>query len=99
MTSEATDYGLYDAAPEGSASGSYNQGSSMAWPIDSNVSPSNTEEPIAGLPSIEQLRARGKGHYTCPRGTACDKGGVQLNGQLTVYERNSAIRYVLMKDT
>jgi hypothetical protein len=96
MTTEATDYGMYDTAPEGSASASYDHSSSDAWLDESNMLPNNAEEPIAELPSIEQLRARGKGHYTCPRGSECDKGGVQPNGQLTVYERNSAFRYVLV---
>jgi len=100
MTAEVADYGMGDAAAGSSAGVSYGQTSSSdVWLDDPNVSPSNTGESAPEAPSIEQLKSRGKGHYTCPRGTACDKGGVQINGQLTVYERNSAFRYVLISDS
>ena len=46
----------------------------------------------ADMPPIEQLRVRGKGHYTCPRGKACNKGGINSDGTLVVFERNSAYR-------
>jgi hypothetical protein len=94
MSSEATDYRTYVEAPESSAEASHNRASSNDWQDIHKFSPRNTEERVTEVPSIEQLKARGKGHYTCPHGTACDKGGVQPDGELTVYERNSAFRYV-----
>lgn len=47
----------------------------------------------SGVPSMEQLKARGKGSYVCPHGISCDKGGVWSNGELRIFERNSAFRY------
>lgn len=40
----------------------------------------------------EELKPRGKGQYLCPEGLACTKGGVQADGTLVVFERNSAFR-------
>jgi hypothetical protein len=39
----------------------------------------------------EQLRARGKGTYTCPHGLNCGKGGVE-DGKLKIFTRNSDFR-------
>ena len=41
---------------------------------------------------IEELKPRGKGQYICPEGLSCTKGGVQADGTLVVFERNSAFR-------
>ena len=41
---------------------------------------------------IEELKPRGKGQYLCPEGLSCTKGGVQADGTLLVFERNSAFR-------
>jgi hypothetical protein len=43
---------------------------------------------------MNSLAVRGKGQYTCPEGRNCTKGGVQANGEVVVFERNSAFRYV-----
>lgn len=43
---------------------------------------------------MNSLEARGKGQYTCSEGRNCTKGGVQANGEMVVFERNSAFRYV-----
>jgi len=42
---------------------------------------------------IESLKGRGKGSHTCPLGKSCRKGGVQSNGELVVFARNSEFRY------
>lgn len=47
--------------------------SSSSWFDGSQISPGSTEEHLGELPSIDQLKARGKGQYTCPHGTACQK--------------------------
>src|SRR5450755_4210257 len=60
---------------------------------DSGPSPQNRVDDNSGVPLLEQLRSRGKGHYTCPRGHDCKKGGVQSNGELTIFERNSTFRF------
>lgn len=46
------------------------------------------------VPSIEQLRARGKGVYTCPHKERCKKGGVYPDGRIKIFSRNSEFRYV-----
>ena len=46
----------------------------------------------APLLSDANLRARGKGQYTCPQGVNCRKGGVDPHGNLTLFERNSTFR-------
>lgn len=38
------------------------------------------------------LMARGKGKHTCPYDVNCDKGGVDDDGMLVVFTRNSAFR-------
>ena len=47
---------------------------------------------LAPLLSDANLRARGKGQYTCPQGMNCRKGGVDPHGNLTLFERNSTFR-------
>ncbi|KID67655.1 hypothetical protein MAN_04413, partial [Metarhizium hybridum] len=43
---------------------------------------------------MEALRQRGKGVYFCPKGMKCDKGGVDKDGNLVVFDRNSSFAYV-----
>jgi hypothetical protein len=47
-------------------------------------------------PQMNSLAVRGKGQYTCPEGPNCTKGGLQANGEIVVFERNSAFRYVIL---
>ena len=42
---------------------------------------------------MEQFKQRGKGTHFCPLGLACTKGGVNQDGTLVNFERNSAFRY------
>lgn len=51
------------------------------------LDPSSTR--IELEPSLE---ARGKGQYTCPYGLDCDKGGIEPDGSLKIFEWNSALR-------
>jgi hypothetical protein len=44
-------------------------------------------------PSLEQLKVRGSGHYTCPHGKDCDRGGF-VDGNVKVFKRNSEYRSV-----
>ncbi|KAH7113372.1 hypothetical protein EDB81DRAFT_825388 [Dactylonectria macrodidyma] len=39
---------------------------------------------------MEALKQRGKGSYYCPRGHRCDKGGVDKDGHLVLFGRNSS---------
>ncbi|KAG6036657.1 hypothetical protein E4U41_005565 [Claviceps citrina] len=39
---------------------------------------------------MDALRQRGKGVYLCPKGLKCDKGGVDKDGNLVVFDRNSS---------
>ena len=43
---------------------------------------------------MDALRQRGKGNYSCPKGTRCKKGGVDKDGNLVVFDRNSSFAYV-----
>jgi hypothetical protein len=71
----------------------YQSSSASVGASDSGQSPGNTADPLSRMPLLGELKSRGKGHYTCPRRNDCKKGGVQPNGELTVFERNSAFRY------
>ncbi|KAL9108764.1 MAG: hypothetical protein Q9227_006560 [Pyrenula ochraceoflavens] len=42
--------------------------------------------------TMESLSSRGKGHYTCPYGENCTKGGCLRDGTVAVFERNSAYK-------
>lgn len=43
---------------------------------------------------MNALRQRGKGVYYCPKGVKCDKGGVDKDGNLVVFDRNSSFACV-----
>ncbi|KAH8810704.1 hypothetical protein F5884DRAFT_258903 [Xylogone sp. PMI_703] len=58
----------------------------------SGASLENASESIDWPLLLERLKSRGTGRHTCPQGRSCKKGGVQPNGELTVWTRNSAFR-------
>lgn len=39
---------------------------------------------------MEALRQRGKGNYSCPKAFHCTKGGVDKEGNLIIFDRNSS---------
>jgi hypothetical protein len=39
---------------------------------------------------MDALKQRGKGSYHCPLGLRCDKGGVDKEGKLVIFDRNSS---------
>lgn len=47
----------------------------------------------AGLVDANQLGQRGKGRHTCPHAFRCNKGGVNPDGTMVIFERNSDFRY------
>ncbi|KAL6892986.1 hypothetical protein HDV57DRAFT_212158 [Trichoderma longibrachiatum] len=47
------------------------------------------ENQFAGI-NMKALKQRGKGKYYCPRGHHCDKGGVDKQGNLVLFDRNSS---------
>ncbi|KAL8729383.1 MAG: hypothetical protein Q9166_004776 [cf. Caloplaca sp. 2 TL-2023] len=52
-----------------------------------------TPQTSTGQPTITgQVRQRGKGTHYCELGHACTKGGVNADGTLVNFERNSAFR-------
>ncbi|KAK3342136.1 hypothetical protein B0T25DRAFT_359878 [Lasiosphaeria hispida] len=57
--------------------------------------PGQTQEAITGL--IDSLSARGKGRHTCPYGSGCKKGGLEADGSIRLFERNSAFKTHLQK--
>ncbi|KAM0355906.1 hypothetical protein ACHAPU_000295 [Fusarium lateritium] len=42
---------------------------------------------------MDALKQRGKGSYYCPLGHRCDKGGVDKEGKLVLFDRNSSFAY------
>ncbi|KUJ22690.1 uncharacterized protein LY89DRAFT_728809 [Mollisia scopiformis] len=50
----------------------------------------------AEVPSLGDLKSRGKGKYSCPQGINCKKGGVE-GGKVKVFTRNSEFRAHLLK--
>ncbi|KAK7905479.1 hypothetical protein LTR67_000201 [Exophiala xenobiotica] len=56
----------------------------------------------AGRPAThsdsKNLSSRGKGKHVCHYGHNCDKGGVQPDGSLVVFERNSAFSINLSEE-
>ncbi|CAM1502061.1 Fc.00g040450.m01.CDS01 [Cosmosporella sp. VM-42] len=42
---------------------------------------------------MEALKQRGKGSYYCPLAHRCDKGGVDKDGNLVLFDRNSSFAY------
>lgn len=63
---------------------------------DSGSDGSDEEEPEAeeedafAKIDMEALKSRGKGNHTCPKGKKCTKGGIDKDGELIVFDRNSA---------
>ncbi|KYK55136.1 hypothetical protein DCS_07098 [Drechmeria coniospora] len=45
--------------------------------------------------NMEALRQRGKGSYSCPKSYQCRKGGVDRDGNLVIFDRNSSFAYVV----
>lgn len=48
------------------------------------------EEDVFAKIDMEALKSRGKGNHTCPKGKKCTKGGIDKDGELIVFDRNSA---------
>ncbi|KAG5296979.1 hypothetical protein I7I48_05958 [Histoplasma ohiense] len=46
---------------------------------------------------LKSLVSRGKGNHICPFGYRCRKGGVDSNGEMVIFERNSVFRSHLEK--
>lgn len=61
---------------------------------ESDDSDDDDEEQFARI-DMEALRQRGKGAYYCPKGHRCDKGGVDKDGNLVLFDRNSSFAYVV----
>ncbi|KAJ4263850.1 hypothetical protein NW762_005886 [Fusarium torreyae] len=56
---------------------------------DSDDSEEDEDEQFSKI-DMEALKQRGKGSYYCPLGLRCDKGGVDKEGQLVLFDRNSS---------
>ncbi|KAJ4234393.1 hypothetical protein FSOLCH5_004097 [Fusarium solani] len=55
----------------------------------SDDSEEDEDEQFAKI-DMEALKQRGKGSYYCPLGHRCDKGGVDKDGKLVLFDRNSS---------
>ncbi|OAA70501.1 hypothetical protein ISF_02475 [Cordyceps fumosorosea ARSEF 2679] len=60
---------------------------------DDSDSDSGDEELFSSI-NMDALKQRGKGTYMCPKGTKCDKGGVDRDGKVIIFDRNSSFAYV-----
>ncbi|KAH0492780.1 hypothetical protein TgHK011_007716 [Trichoderma gracile] len=61
-----------------------------ATPVEQDDSDDYSDEnQFAGI-NMKALKQRGKGKYYCPRGHHCDKGGVDKQGNLVLFDRNSS---------
>ncbi|KAH6891285.1 hypothetical protein B0T10DRAFT_484895 [Thelonectria olida] len=80
--------GRHRPQPSGSSSGS-----------SSSQPPPRSESDIGVYIDelLKRLDSRGKGMYTCPYEHACQYGGVDRNGTLAIFERNSAFKLHLRK--
>ncbi|KAF7532669.1 hypothetical protein G7Z17_g13609 [Cylindrodendrum hubeiense] len=58
----------------------------------SDDSEEDEDEQFARI-DMEALKQRGKGSYYCPLGHRCDKGGVDKDGNLVLFDRNSSFAY------
>ena len=86
---------IFESAPETPGSTKTAPNSSMASSValPQGYTLAQSSQGLAGLMApIEELKPRGKGHYLCPDGLSCTKGGVQADGTLVVFERNPAFR-------
>lgn len=61
----------------------------------SERSESGADNDALADPDMDALRNRGKGTYTCKYGMSCTKGGVDMHGQLVIFERNCMFRSVV----
>ena len=89
---------IFESTPENPGGTEMAPNSSMASTMASpqGHTPAQSSRGSAGLIApIEELKPRGKGQYLCPEGLSCTKGGVQADGTLVVFERNSAFRLAL----
>jgi hypothetical protein len=57
---------------------------------EENEGEEEEEEDVFAKIDMEALRSRGKGNHTCPKGKKCTKGGIDKDGELIVFDRNSA---------
>lgn len=57
---------------------------------DDDGSSDESDLEIFGDINMEALQTRGKGEHMCPKGRRCDKGGVDREGRLVVFDRNSS---------
>ncbi len=60
---------------------------------DDSESDTGDEDLFAGI-NMDALKQRGKGSHICPKGPRCDKGGVDKDGNVIVFDRNSSFAYV-----
>ena len=56
---------------------------------ESDASDDDEEQLFAQI-DMAALSNRGKGNHICPKGTKCNKGGVDESGNLVSFERNSS---------
>lgn len=64
----------------------------------SDGSDDDDDELFQGL-NLDSLKSRGKGEHYCPKRFDCTKGGVDENGKLVAFVRNSAYLYVYLAAT
>lgn len=57
---------------------------------DSGSDVSDGDDELFAKLDMEALKSRGKGNHVCPKGNLCTKGGVDKDGSMIVFDRNSS---------
>jgi hypothetical protein len=57
---------------------------------DSGSDVSDGDDELFAKLDMEALKSRGKGNHVCPKGPQCTKGGVDKDGSMIVFDRNSS---------
>lgn len=57
---------------------------------DSGSDVSEDDEEIFAKLDMDSLKSRGKGNHVCPKGQRCTKGGIDKDGHLIIFDRNSS---------
>jgi len=68
-------------------------GKGNEW-VEAPTSEDDIYSKVQDLLATLSSRGKGKGQYTCPYGVACPRDGVDSNGHIRIFERNSDFRYV-----
>ena len=88
--------GIFNEGLDVPAGITYNISTSMdtpRWDPESSGMALEQSSTSMGLVDANHLGQRGKGRHTCPHAFRCTKGGLNADGTMVIFERNSTFRY------